>query len=130
METKFIKNFILKQRQERLQFELLKKRQDAIDRFAHDAKLILIQNKIVLNSEKLQQDDVVKELVKYTSLKVEVYIIACCEKFDKQRMELSQAIKIFFEDPLQMIVTDGENFALVKEETSGSYSQKYLLLNT
>ena len=129
METKFVNLFVLKTKQERMLFELFKKRNPAIDRFAHNSILILNQNKIVLSGEKLQQEDIIKELFNYVSLKVDVYVIACNEKFDKQIMKLSEAIMAFFDDPLQMIITDGEKFALIKEELSGNYSQKYLLIN-
>ena len=129
METKFVNLFVLKTKQERILFELFKKRNHAIDRFAHNSILILNQNKIVLSGEKLQQDDIIKELFNYVSLNVDVYVIACNEKFDKQIMKLSEAIMAFFDDPLQMIITDGEKFALIKEELSGNYSQKYLLIN-
>ena len=130
METKFVNNFIIRQKQERILFEFQKKRNRALDRFAHDAKAILNSNKIVLFGEHLQVESVTKVLQDYKiSLKNMVYIISGNETLDKNVISLREAVKFFFNDYLQMVVTDGEYFALIKEELSGNYSQKYVLIN-
>lgn len=134
METKFVNNFVnnflIIQRQERILFEFQKKRSRAIDRFSHDVKVLLNSNKILLSGEHLRIDDVVKALQDYNiSLRVKVCIISGNETLDNNIISLQEAIKFFFNDYLQMVITDGEHFALIKEETSGSYSQKYVLVN-
>ena len=48
---------------------------------------------------------------------------------DEKSMSLLEALKYFFTDFLQIIITDGECYALIKEETSGNYAQKYILIN-
>lgn len=134
METKFVNNFVnnflIKQKQERILFEFQKKRSRAIDRFSHDVKVLLNSNKILLSGEYLRIDDVVKALQDYNiSLRAMVCIISGNETLDNNIISLQEAIKFFFNDYLQMVITDGEHFALIKEETSGSYSQKYVLIN-
>lgn len=130
METKFVNNFLIRQKQERILFEFQNKRCRAVDRFSHDAKLILNSNKIILSGEHLRIEDVMKVLHDYNiSLEVMSFIISGNETLDKNIIRLREAIKLFFNDYLQMVVTDGEHFALIKEETSGSYSQKYVLIN-
>ena len=130
METKFVNNFLIRQKQERILFEFQKKRSRAVDRFSHDVKVILNSNKIILFGEHLQIEDVVKALHDYNiSLRVMVCIISGNETLDKNIISLQEAIKFFFNDYLQMVITDGEHFALIKEETLGSCSQKYVLIN-
>lgn len=130
METKFVNNFLIRQKQERILFEFQKKRSRAIDRFSHDVKVLLNSNKILLSGEHLRIDDVVKALQDYNiSLRTMVCIISGNETLDNKIISLQEAIKFFFNDYLQMVITDGEHFALIKEETSGSYSQKYVLIN-
>ena len=48
---------------------------------------------------------------------------------DEKSMSLLEALKYFFTGFLQIIITDGECYALIKEETSGNYAQKYILIN-
>jgi len=134
METKFVNNFVnnflIRQKQERILFEFQKKRSRAIDRFSHDVKVLLNSKKILLSGEHLRIDDVVKALQDYNiSLRAMVCIISGNETLDNKIISLQEAIKFFFNDYLQMVITDGEHFALIKEETSGSYSQKYVLIN-
>ena len=130
METKFVNNFLIRQKQERSLFEFQKKRSRAIDRFSHDVKVLLNSKKILLSGEHLRIDDVVKALQDYNiSLRAMVCIISGNETLDNKIISLQEAIKFFFNDYLQMVITDGEHFALIKEETSGSYSQKYVLIN-
>ena len=130
METKFVNNFLIRQKQERILFEFQKKRSRAIDRFSHDVKVLLNPKKILLSGEHLRIDDVVKALQDYNiSLRAMVCIISGNETLDNKIISLQEAIKFFFNDYLQMVITDGEHFALIKEETSGSYSQKYVLIN-
>lgn len=134
METKFVNNFVnnflIRQKQERILFEFQKKRSRAIDRFSHDVKVLLNSNKILLSGEHLRIDDIVKALQDYNiSLRAMVCIISGNETLDNNIISLQEGIKFFFNDYLQMVITDGEHFALIKEETSGSYSQKYVLIN-
>lgn len=130
METNFVNNFIIKQRQERILFEFQKKRDRAVDRFAHGAKDILKSNKIILSGEHLQIEDIVNALQSYgILLDVKTYIISGNVALDKKSMSLREALKYFFTDFLQIIITDGECYALIKEETSGNYAQKYILIN-
>lgn len=130
METKFVNNFLMKQKRERILFELQKKRVRAVDRFSHDVMAMLNSNKIILFGEHLRKEEIIKVLLAYNiSLEVMVCIISGNETLDNKIISLQDAIKFFFNDYLQMVITDGEHFALIKEETSGNYSQKYILIN-
>ena len=128
MEKQFVENFINSQKQERILFELVKKREKAIDRFSHNAKAILNANRIVLTGEKLQEYDIKKVLYSYIEENVKVYVLSGNNNYDKQIMTLNSAIPLIFNEFLPMIITDGEHFALIKEELSGSYSKKYVLI--
>ena len=72
METKFVNNFLIRQKQERILFEFQKKRSRAIDRFSHDVKVLLNSNKILLSGEHLRIDDVVKALQDYIKQKASI----------------------------------------------------------
>ena len=114
--------------QERLFFELQKKRDKAIDRFSHNAAEMLDLTRVVLSGKKLQTNDINTELCDYVNKDANVWVISANSKYDKKIMTLNKSILLFFEDYLPIIITDGEHFALVKEEFSDASTQKYVLI--
>lgn len=129
MEEKFVKMFIKKQYQERLLFELSsKKREKAIDRFSHETKKLLKENLILMQGEKISQEDIEKLLgIKKNSK--DVYVITLNSLYDKKLIQLERAFNIFFDEYLPMIII-GETFALIRQETSGNDSMKFVLRMT
>ena len=125
MEEKFVKMFIQKQYQDRLRFELTsKKREKAINRFSHNAKQLLKENLILKQGEKISKEDIEKVFKKETNK--DVYLISLNPIYDQKLEGFSSAINIFFDEFLPMIII-GESFALIRQETSGNASIKFLL---
>lgn len=126
MEEKFVKMFIQKQYQDRLLFELnSKKREKAIDRFSHNAKNVLKENLILMQGANIKIEDVKKVLNIHKNSK-EVYLISLNSLYDKKLMKFELAFNIFLDEYLPMIII-GETFALIRQETSGNLSLKYVL---
>ena len=108
IEQKFVKNYIDKNYQERLLYELgsSKKRANALSRFSHNAETILkksVSKKILTSSDDFQQKDQT------------VYIISWDEK-DGTAIPLSVAIH-YLEASYMAVILIGKDFSLIKEET-------------
>ena len=107
IEQQFIKNYIDKNYQERLIYELgtSKKRVNALSRFSHNVESILkkgINKKIITNFDDFQEKNQT------------VYIIALNEK-DGTTMSLSDAIR-YLESSYMSAILIGKDFSLIKEE--------------
>ena len=108
IEQQFIKNYIDKNYQERLIYELgtSKKRVNALSRFSHNVESILqkgISKKIITNFDDFQEKNQT------------VYIIALNEK-DGTTMPLSDALR-YLEVSYMSVILIGKDFSLIKEET-------------
>lgn len=107
IEQKFASDYIEKNYQERLLYELgsSKKRVNALSRFSHDVESILkksVNKKIITNLDHFQEKDQT------------VYVISWDEK-DGTTMSLSDAIR-YLESSYMSAILIGKDFSLIKEE--------------
>ncbi|MDE6658429.1 MAG: hypothetical protein K2J88_07605 [Oscillospiraceae bacterium] len=116
-ELFFIKNFIVKSRQDRLLYELQnsKKRQNCIGRFCHHAEYLLDMHKIcdTQDFEKILGNP-------------ECYIMAYHQELDKLTCNLKQALKLVLGNGMSAIII-GENFAIVETEQLQGTPDRYFL---
>ena len=81
-----------------------------------------------MQGEKIRQEDIEKLLgIKKNSK--EVYVITLNFLYDKKLIQFERAFNIFFDEYLPMIII-GETFALIRQETSGNDSMKFVLRET
>lgn len=127
IEKKFIQQFIIKNKQDRLLFELSsKKRQNGIGRFCHSADDYLIKDKIKLSGNKLYYDEIVKAAEKYSSSK-QWYIIAYDPMLDKKLCKLSDALDLVLGNGMAAIIV-ADNMAIVETEQCMGTPMRYVLL--
>ncbi|MDE6776822.1 MAG: hypothetical protein K2J25_02695 [Oscillospiraceae bacterium] len=116
-ELFFIKNFIIKSRQDRLLYELqnLKKRQDCLGRFCHYAENLLDMQKIchTQDFEKILGNP-------------ECYIMAYHQELDKLTCNLKQALKLVLGNGMSAVII-GKNFAIVETEQLQGTPDRYFL---
>ena len=108
IEQQFAKNYIDKNYQERLLYELgsSKKRANALSRFSHDVETILkksVSKRIITSLDNFQEKDQT------------VYLISWDEK-DGITMPLSDAVR-YLEASYMSVILIGKDFSLIKEET-------------
>lgn len=126
MEKNFIFQFVVKNKQDRLLYELSgKKRMDGIGRFAHNAEEMLIKDKIILSGNNIYYNDIIKFTEKYNS-NVKWYIIAFNREFDKKYCELSEALDLILGNGMPAIIVSG-NTAIVETEQCIGNPMRYIL---
>ena len=119
----FIKNFIKKEKRERVLHEFAKKPRMAEWRFHHGVQEILDERFVVLSGEKLSEEDVLAELKKHTKDK-EAYILYT--EVNGQTRPLKEAVLICFNWPGgSVLITDGAIFC--KEEQCFGAPDKWIL---
>ena len=116
-ELFFVKNFIIKSKQDRLLYELQnsKKRQDCLGRFCHHAEDLLDMQKIcdTQDFEKILGNP-------------ECYIMAYHQELDKLTCNLKQALKLVLSNGMSAIII-GKNFAIVETEQLQGTPDRYFL---
>ncbi|MDE5769540.1 MAG: hypothetical protein K2H82_09165 [Oscillospiraceae bacterium] len=116
-ESYFIKNFIVRSRQERLQYELqsMKKRQYGIGRFCHYAEDWLDMSKIC----KTEDFAILKE-------NPECYVIAYQPELDKLQCSLKHALELVLGNGMAAVIV-GVGFAVVETEQVQGTPVRYFL---
>lgn len=116
-ESYFIKNFIVRSRQERLQYELksMKKRQYGIGRFCHHAEDWLDMSKICKTED-------------FTALteNPKCYVIAYQPELDKLQCSLKHALKLVLGNSMAAVIV-GDGFAVVETEQMQGIPVRYFL---
>jgi hypothetical protein len=129
IEEKFVKAFIDKRIQDRFLFELLsgnvKKRENAISRFAHGTERHIKKQCIHLCGEKLKIDDIEQEIKKLTQDTKQCYVItgAC----DGEIMPLKQALEKCFNEFRESIMIVNDSVSFIKAEIERGSPMKYIL---
>ena len=127
IEKKFIQQFIIKNKQDRLLFELSgKKRQNGIGRFCHNADDYLIKDKIKLSGNKLYYDEIIEIAEKYCSSK-QWYIIAYNPALDKKLCSLSDALDLVLGNGMAAVIA-ADNMAIVETEQYMGTPMRYVLI--
>ena len=122
IECEFINKFIVKDKRERLLFELAKKRGMAINRFCHGLEEILDKRKIIFAGEKLDVSEVYAEMRKRQNGKT-CYVIA---ESDGEIVDLEKGINMCYNWAGGAVLIAG-NVAFFKEEVEYGSPMKYIL---
>ena len=122
IETYFIKNYIKKEYQYRLLFELgsKKHREKAILRFAHDSQSVLINDFIRTTFSELKQKAFDKKCI------LEKIYVVSCDQNDGANMTFLEAID-YWEKAYMPTILIHDNFVVVKEECEGGPSNIFFL---
>ena len=125
LETAFVKNFIKKQYQERLLFELNspKKREDFIWRFCHRTEVIVNPQRIILKGTKIAKEDLDNEI---KQIKGDVYVLSL-DYPEGQMMNVQEALAYFEDEYMPVIIMFADNLAFIKTEVEYGAPEKYLL---
>ena len=125
-EKAFIDQYVKKNKQERLLFELSgKKRQHGIGRFCHNAEEMIKADKIVMSGNKLFADEILAVAKKYR-VSGSCYIIAFNEYMDGKQCTLEEALKRVLSNGMAAIIVC-DNFAVVETEQCEGTPMRYLL---
>ena len=125
-ETLFTKQYVRKERQERLLFELTtkKKRYEGLDRFSHESENLLDPRKIIMNGSELAY---LPEFQTYVSNHNEpVRILSTDGALDGRSCLFSEALGLAAVS-FEPVILLGEGFAYVKAEPVKGGTPQYLL---
>ncbi len=124
IEESFVNSYIIKNKRDRLLFELCgKKRRDGIDRFSHFADNLLIEAKIKLKGQHISKD-IQNIVIKANSCKC--YVISYSEEFDGKEFNKDEVLDLILNYGMPSIVVF-DNFAIIQTEQEQGPAIKYLL---
>lgn len=125
-ENTFIDQFIVKERRERLRYELNgKKRRDALSRFCHDSENLLMMNRVIYSGNDISQNALIKLAEENCKGKL-CYIMAYNNDIDGIVCGFEEAVeKVVGNGMAAIIIADG--FAVVETEQCFGSAQKYVL---
>lgn len=125
IESKFIQQFIVKNKRDRLLFELSgKKRQAGIGRFCHNADDLLLKEKIILSGKELSHDEMIRTAEKYAVSK-QWYIIAYDPTLDRKTCKLSEALELVLGNGMAAIIVS-DNMAVIETEQFLGTPMRYI----
>lgn len=125
-ENIFTEQFIVKERRERIRFELGgKKRRDALSRFCHNSEDFLIMNRIIYSGNDISPNALTKLAEENCKSKL-CYIMAYNNDIDGIVCGIEEAVdKAVGNGMAAIIISDG--FAIVETEQCLGSAQKYVL---
>ena len=128
IEKGFVKQYIIKKRQERLIYELgsSKKRINAMSRFCHSS-LELIKPNMIYESGDLSCDRILSLLIKFGKNEKN-YIMAYDENIDKKYMNNDEAIRNVIGNGMAAIIINSDIVIIETEQEIGP-AIKYVLIN-
>ena len=126
IEKKFIQQFILKEKRDRLLYELGgKKRQHGIGRFCHNAQELLISEKVIASGDALSPDTIIDTAEKYHVVG-NWYIIAYNQELDRKILPLQEALKYTLGNGMAAILIS-DTMAIVETEQCYGMPARYIL---
>lgn len=125
-ENIFTEQFIVKERRERIRFELGgKKRRDALSRFCHNSEDFLIMNRVIYSGNDISPNALIKLAEENCKSKL-CYIMAYNNDIDGIVCGIEEAVdKAVGNGMAAIIISDG--FAIVETEQCLGSAQKYVL---
>ena len=126
IEKAFVDRYVMKNKQERLLFELGgKKRQHGIGRFCHNAEALIKADKIVASGNKLFADEIYSIAKQYNASGT-CYIIAYNESLDGKQFKLKEALERVLSNGMAAIIIC-DNFAVIETEQCEGTPMRYIL---
>lgn len=126
LEKKFVDQFIVKNKRERLWYELSgKKRTQGISRFCHRAEDMLVANAIIQSGNDLYAAEIRSVIQRYISNQ-QAYILAFQKEIDQLTCDLSMALELVLGNGMAaVILLDG--MAVIETEQSRGTPMRYIL---
>ena len=126
IEKSFIEKYILKDKQDRLIFELSgKKRQTGIGRFCHNTEAIIQSDRIVSCGNKLFFNEILTVAKQYNVSGL-CYIIAYNEDLDRKTCTLNNALNLVLGNGMPAIIICN-NLVLIETEQCFGTPMRYIL---
>ena len=126
IEFDFTRKFIRKEKRERILYELCshRKRETAIQRFAHDVSLYIKQDVIVYAGIELEHQAAFISLKKQLLDRKQIYIIGTLA--DGKFIDIHDGLHFFYNEYKPVILLSNE-IALIKEEAEFGAPMRFLL---
>lgn len=126
VEKKFVLQYIVKDKQDRLIYELGgKKRQNGIGRFCHDASVLLKAEKIIASGDELGFDEIIR-IAEKNGASDSCHIIAYNGEFDKKNCSLKQALELVLGNGMASVIICGD-VAIIETEQSFGAPERFIL---
>lgn len=126
IEEKFIRQFIIKEKRDRLFYELNgKKRQHGIGRFCHNAQKLLINKMVIASGDDIFPDMITSMVEKY-NVTGNWYIIAYNQELDRKTFPLQEALQHTLENGMAAILIS-DTMAIVETEQCDGTPARYIL---
>lgn len=126
LERDFIYRFIIKEKRERLLYELSgKKRMGGISRFCHNAADLIREDTIIRSGDDLFPEEILHISEKYTSKK-QAYLIAFHEELDQMTCDLQAALDLVLGNGMAAIILL-DTVAVIETEQCQGTPYRYLL---
>lgn len=126
IENTFVKNFVVKNLQDRLIFELGgKKRIDGILRFCHRTEEIIKKEKIIASGKKLNKEEITKIVSKY-NIADKWYVISLFDEYDGKYYKLNDALNLVLSNGMGAIILSEKTAIIETEQTAGA-PMRYIL---
>ena len=128
IEEDFINKFIVKNKRERLKFELnnSKKRKDGIGRFCHNANKLVCNNKIYESGD--LSENILLSLIKEYGKDSKSYVIAFNEELDKKFMTHQEVIEKVIGNGMAAVIIN-HDIAIIETEQYGGNADKIVLID-
>lgn len=126
LEKDFVYHFIVKEKRERLLYELSgKKRMDGISRFCHHAADLIRKDTIIRSGNDLFLPEILRISEKYVSRK-QAYIIAYNEELDRMRCDIQTALDRVLDNGMAAVILL-DTIAIIETEQCNGTPYRYLL---
>ena len=126
IEENFVNSYIIKNKRERLLFELCgKKRRDGVNRFSHYADTLLIEEKIKIKGQ--YNSNELRDVITAANCKT-CYVISFSEELDGKEFNKDEVLDHISNCGMASIVVF-DNFAIIQTEQEQGPAIKYLLEN-
>lgn len=126
LEKDFIDRFVVKEKRDRLLYELSgKKRKDGVSRFCHNAGDLIRQDTIIRSGNDLFPEEILCLCGKYTSRK-QAYLIAFQEELDQVSCDLQAALDRVLGNGMAAIILL-DTIAVIETEQGNGIPYRYLL---
>ena len=126
IEENFVNSYIIKNKRDRLLFELCgKKRRDCIGRFSHCTETLLIEAKIKLKGQYISED--LRHVVAKAN-NCKCYVISYSQELDGKELNKEEVLDLISNCGMPSIVIF-DNFAIIQTEQEQGPALKYLLQN-
>lgn len=126
LEKDFVYHFIVKEKRERLLYELSgKKRMDGISRFCHNAVDLIHQDTIIRSGDDLFSEEILRISKQYTDRK-QAYLIAFQEELDRMTCDVQTALDLVLGNGMAAVILL-DTVVIIETEQCNGTPYRYLL---